>query len=96
MSGNTNAISWATKKRAKKGAARRLLGTLLDWIANRELANVGVYSRTYRNVSDDVLTRSSVESIEAWMQEKGFSWIELPEIWTEFCNSAKKMPRIGH
>ena len=87
--GNTNAISWMTKKRAKKGIAQRLLGTFLNWIATRDLAYVGIYSRTYHNVSADALTRSSVESIGAWMRETDCKWIEMPEIWTEFCNSAK-------
>ena len=90
VSDNTNAISWMTKKRAKKGAPRRLLETFLDWVVTHELTFVGVYSGAYHNVSADALTRSKVGPIEIWMQEQGFSWVELPEIWTGLRNSATK------
>ena len=43
-----------------------------------------VYSRTYRNVSADALTRNSVDQIEEWALVKGFAWIEIPDIWGNF------------
>ena len=88
VSDNTNAISWMNKKRAKKGIARRLLETFLHWIVDHDITFHSIYARTYHNVSADALTRNSVTQIESWMEETGFTWIELPEVWTEFCQSA--------
>ena len=88
VSDNTNAISWMTKKRAKKGIARRLLETFLHWIIDHDIAFHSIYARTYHNVSADALTRHTVSQIESWMADSGFKWIELPEVWTEFCNTA--------
>ena len=46
-----------------------------------------MYSRTYRNVSADALTRNSVGQIEDWAREEGFTWIEIPGILEKFCQS---------
>ena len=84
---NSNAMSRMSRKRDKRGIALKLLSAFLKRAINKRLRLAILYSRTYRDVSADALTRNSVNQIEDWATEEGFTWIETPPIWNEFCLS---------
>ena len=84
---NSNAMSWMSRKRAKRGIALNLLSTFLKWAINIRLRLGILYSRTYHNVSADSLTRNSVGQIEDWDREECSTSIEIPEIWGKFRQS---------
>ena len=65
-----------------------LLQTFLACSIPLRLELVIVYSRAYRNVSADALTRQSVAQIAEWASRKEFTWIELPGVRGAFCASA--------
>ena len=81
---NANALSWAHRRKAKRGIALELLETFLAWAIQLRLEMVIVYPRTYRNVTADALARHSVAQTEEWAWGKEFTWIELPGVRGEF------------
>ena len=87
VAGNLIALSWMSRKRAKRGIALKLLSTFLRWAILKRFRTLILYSRTYRNVSADALTRNKVAVIEEWARKEGFEWIEPPHVWNEFCAS---------
>ena len=84
---NSNATSWMSRKRAKRGIALNLLSTFSKRTITMRLRLVFLYSRTYQNVSADALTRNSVGQIEDWALGEGFARVEIPAIWEKFCKS---------
>ena len=84
---NLNALSWVSRKRAKRGIALKLLSTFFKWVVLKRFRMATLYSRTYHNVSADALARNKVSVIEEWALKEGFKWIGPPQAWFEFCST---------
>ena len=84
---NMNALSGVHRRNAKRVIALELLQTFIAWTIQLRLEIVIDYSRTYRNVAADALTRQSVAKIEEWAAGKEFAWIAFPGVLGDFCAS---------
>lgn len=82
---NMNAMSWMNKKLAQRGISSMLLETFSARAIRCRLKIVMAYSRTYREVTADALTRNMVGQIEELASEQGRTRVETPDIWAGFC-----------
>ena len=85
VSDKADDISRTNKRPVERRIASELVGNFPKWTIHRDLVLIVVWARTYRNVSEDALTRDSVAQIETWSDEMGFARVVLPDRRYTFC-----------